>query len=57
MLVLSLFDENKEFVLQCDASESGLGACLIQEGHPIMYASRSLTETKCNYAQIEKEFL
>ncbi|XP_062577795.1 uncharacterized protein K02A2.6-like [Saccostrea cucullata] len=55
--VLRFFDEHKELVLQCDASESGLGACLLQEGHPIMYASRSLTETECNYAQIEKELL
>ncbi|GFT56254.1 retrovirus-related Pol polyprotein from transposon 17.6 [Trichonephila clavipes] len=38
-------------------SKDGLGACLIQESQPISYASRSLTETEQNYAQIEKEIL
>lgn len=52
MLVLILFDEDKELVLQC--LESGLGACLIQKGHPILYASRSLMKTECNHAQIEE---
>ena len=43
--------------LQVDACKSGLGAVLVQGGSPIAYASRSLTETECNYAQIEKELL
>lgn len=47
--VLRLFGEHKELALQCDAFELVLRACLFQEGHPIMYASRSLTETKNNY--------
>ena len=55
--VLKYFDPEKPTVVQCDASESGLGACIMQEGHPIAYASRSLTATECNYAQIEKELL
>ncbi|KAK3085724.1 hypothetical protein FSP39_007823 [Pinctada imbricata] len=55
--VLKYFVPSKELVLQCDSSESGLGACLMQDGHPIMYASRALTPTECNYAQIEKELL
>ena len=54
MLVLILFDEDKELVLQCEGLESGLGACLIQKGHPILYASRSLMKTECNHAQIEE---
>ena len=40
---------------QCDSSQSGLGAALMQNGHPIVYASRALTETEYRYAQIEKE--
>lgn len=55
--VLNYFDTSKDTVLQCDASKSGLGACLLQDGHPIAYASRSLTKTEENYAQIEKELL
>lgn len=52
--VLSLFDEHKELVLRCNAFGWVLGACLFQEGQPIMYVSRSLTETKFNYVQIKK---
>ncbi len=51
------FDEAKQTVLQCDASQSGLGVCLLQEGHPVAYASRALTDAEKNYAQIEKELL
>lgn len=29
----------------------------MQNGHPVVYASRVLTNTKYNYAQIEKELL
>ena len=34
-----------------------VGACLIQDGQPVAYASRSLTDTEVNYAQIENELL
>ena len=43
--------------IQCDSSQSGLHAALIQNGHPIAYSSRALTETESRYAQIEKEML
>ena len=43
--------------IQCDSSQSGLGAALIQNGHPIAYSSRALTETESRYVQIEKEML
>ena len=55
--VLKYFDPSVEAVLQCDASQHGLGACLMQNGQPVAYASRSLTETDCNYVQMEKELL
>ena len=40
-----------------DACKSGLGAVLLQDGSPVAYASRALTEAECRYAQIEKELL
>ena len=55
--VLQFFDVNKDVLIQCDASSNGLGACLLQEGKPVAYASRSLTVAEQNYAQIEKELL
>ncbi|KAK7912921.1 hypothetical protein WMY93_013132 [Mugilogobius chulae] len=53
--VLCYYDTTKEVRLQVDASKHGLGAVLMQEGRPIAYASKSLTPTEVNYAQIEKE--
>ena len=55
--VLKYFDPDQEVELQCDASQKGLGACLMQDGQPVAYASRSLTNAEQHYAQIEKEML
>ncbi|XP_046573846.1 uncharacterized protein K02A2.6-like [Haliotis rubra] len=55
--VLKYFGNDAETSLQCDASQNGLGVCLIQNGQPVAYASRSLTNTEKQYAQIEKEML
>ena len=55
--VLKYFNPRTEPVLQCDASMHGLGACLMQNGQPVAFASRSLTPTEVQYAQIEKELL
>ena len=55
--VLKFYDVTKNVTIQTDSSQDGLGSCLLQEGHPIAYASRSLTEAEKNYAQIERELL
>ena len=55
--VLQFYDVKKAVTLQAEASQSGLGACLLQECKPIAYASRALTNAERNYAQIEKELL
>ena len=36
--------------VQYDASQKGLGATLMQEGRPIAYSSRALTDTEQRYA-------
>ena len=56
--LLAFFDpECGSTVVQCDASKEALGAVLLQDGRPIMFASRTLSRAEENYAQIEKELL
>ena len=55
--VLRYFDVSKEVTIDCDSSAVGLGAVLTQDGCPVAYALRALTQTQRNYAQIEKECL
>ena len=55
--VLAYFDPSKELSIQCDASAQGLGAALLQEGRPLAYGSRALSNTETRYATIEKEML
>ena len=51
------FDTSAETTLQTDASKKGLGACLIQNGKVVCYASRALTKTEQNYQNLEREAL
>ena len=55
--LLRLFDPKLPVTIQADSSSTGLGACIMQNSQPVAYASRSLTPTEVNYAQIEKELL
>ena len=55
--VLAYYNVNEELTVENDASEYGLGSVLLQEGKPVAYASRTLSQCERNYAQIEKEML
>ncbi len=55
--VLGYYTLDKPIVMSVDASQSGLGAVLLQEDKPVHYASKSLTPSEYNYSQIEKELL
>ena len=54
---LKFFDVNKPCVLQVDASDTGLGGALLQDGQPVAFTSSTLSATEVNYAPIEKECL
>lgn len=55
--LLRFFDTKKPVVIQTDSSSFAVGCALMQEGFPVAYASKTLTTTQRNYAQIEKEML
>ncbi|XP_063446850.1 uncharacterized protein K02A2.6-like [Mytilus trossulus] len=55
--VLKYYDPKLQLTVQSDASQTGLGAAVMQEDRPVAYASRALTDTETRYAQIEKELL
>ena len=54
---LQYFDTNITPVVQADASLCGLGAVLLQEGKPVAYASKALSDIETRYACIERELL
>ena len=55
--VLTYFDKDKEHIIQTDALKTGLGAVLLQDGQPVVYASRTLTDTERRYSNIDRELL
>ena len=54
---LQFFDPKKETTVEVDASMKGLGACLLQDGKPVAFASKSLSNAQSNYSNIERETL
>ena len=59
--ILRLPDFDRQFVLRTDASDTGLGAVLLQvyDGiyFPVAYASRKLSSAQMSYVVIERECL
>ena len=55
--VLSLSDFTKEFTIEIDASDKGIGVVLMQQGHPIAYLSKSLSKRSQTLSTYEKECL
>ena len=51
------FDPQKEIIIECDASQKGLGACLLQDGKPVNFSSRSLIDAEARYCNLEREVL
>ena len=58
---LALYNPEAPTKISANVSSYGLGAVLLQQANgdwrPAAYASRSMSDTECRYAQIEKEAL
>jgi hypothetical protein len=55
--VLALPDPNKHYTVVSDACVNGLGAVLLQDGHPIAYESRKTSPAESRYTTEELEML
>jgi hypothetical protein len=55
--VLALPDFTLPFVLECDASDEGIGAVLMQGGHPIVFERQNLSQPERLYSIYDKEML
>ena len=54
---LQYYNPKEKTTLEVDASMKGLGACLMQDGKPVAFASKSLSPCQANYSNIERETL
>ena len=56
-LIMAYYNLRKQMILQTDANSKGLGACLLQEGKLVYFASKALTKAQNGYVAIELESL
>ena len=56
-MTLPYFNPKSATTLQTDASKKGLGAVILQDSRPVMFASHALTEAEKNYQNLERECL
>lgn len=56
-LVLAIPDLSKTFILETDASDSGIGTILQQQGHPIAFLSKPLGPRNSGLSTYEKIIL
>lgn len=55
--VLAIPDFTQQFVIETDASDLGMGAVLMQNGHPISFLSKAFSSRSQGFSTYEKECL